>query len=107
MMTVRAASSAMLSGALVQRKVVLVYQKLVPQEAEAQEMALREAVPQEVRLQETQAVAAVVPAAMTTTITTHRAAVAEAAEDNGEVENMDKSSPSTDGAALFFGRAVR
>ena len=81
MTIVRAASSATLSVALVPRRAAAL-REVVHLEAEAQEVARREAVLQEVRLRETLAVAAVVPPVMTTTITTHRAAVAEGEGDS-------------------------
>ena len=80
MTTVRAASSATLSVASVPRRAAAFREEVHPEVA-AQEVALQEAVPQEVRLQETLAVVAVVPPVMTTTITTHRAVVAEAVGD--------------------------
>ncbi len=78
MTTVRAASSAMPSGASVPRKAA----EVLHREVEVQEVAAREAVLQEVLRRETQAVVAVAPAVMTTTITIHRAAVAEAEGDS-------------------------
>ena len=83
MTTVRAASNAMPSVASVPRKAV----EVLHREEEVQEVAAREAVLQEVLRREvlhreTQAVAAVAPAVMTTTIIIHRAAVVEAAVDN-------------------------
>ena len=102
MTTVRAASSATLSVALVPRRATAVlqraahrevavqeevlreavHQEVLHPETEAQEVALREAVLQEVRRRETLAVAVVAPPAMTTMITTHRAAVAEGEGDS-------------------------
>ena len=87
MMTVRAANSATLSVASVPRRAAALREAVHP-EAEALEVALREAVLQEVRLRETQAVVAVVPPVMTTTITTHHAVVAEAAEDSFWSQNQ-------------------
>ena len=81
MMTVRAASSAMLSVALVPRRAVAVLQRAAHREVAVQEEAHREAVHQGL-LRETQAVVAVAPAVMMTTITTRLAAVAEAAGDS-------------------------
>ena len=83
MTTVRAASNAMPSVASVPRKAA----EVLHREEEVQEVAAREAVLQEVLHREvlhreTQAVAAVAPAVMTTTITIHRAAVAEAEGDS-------------------------
>ena len=107
MMTiVRAASSAMLSGALVPRRAAVPLEVALPRVPLQEEVLRGEAHPR-VRLREILAVAAVAPAATMTSITTHRAAEAEAAEGNGYVEDMDSSSPSTDGAALFFGSASR
>ena len=79
MMTVRAASSATLSVASVPRRAAAL-REVVHLEGAAQEAALREAVPQEVRLRETLVVVAVVPPAMKMTIT-HRVVVAEADGD--------------------------
>ena len=81
MTTARAASSAMLSVASVPRRAAAL-RELVHREVAALEVALREAVLQEARLRETLGVVAVAPAAMTTTITTHRAVVAEAVGDS-------------------------
>jgi len=78
--TVRAASSATPSVASVPRRAV-VLRRVVLQEVEVQEEAHREAVRQGLH-RETQAVVAVAPAVMTMAITIHRAAVAEAAEDD-------------------------
>ena len=75
MTTARAARNAMPSVALVPRRAAVPL-KAVLQEEEAQEVALREAVPQEVRHRETQVVVAVAPAATRMT-TIHRAVVAE------------------------------
>jgi hypothetical protein len=80
MTTARAASSATLSVASVPRRAA-VLRRVVLQEVEVQEEAHREAVRQGLH-RETQAVVAVAPAAMMTTITTHLAAVAEAVGDN-------------------------
>ena len=77
MTTVRAASSAMLSVASVPRRAAVL------REAPAQEVAAREAAPRAaVLLQGNRTVAAVAPAVMMTTITTHLAAVAEAVGDD-------------------------
>ena len=76
MTTVRAASSATPSVALVPRRVVALLRVVL------REVAAQEAVLQEARLRETLGVVAVAPAAMTTTITTHRAVVAEAVGDS-------------------------
>ena len=81
MTTVRAASNATLSVALVPRRAAAPL-RVVHREVEAQGEARREVVPQEALHRESQAVAAVAPAVMTTTITTRLAAVAEAAEDD-------------------------
>ena len=82
MMTiVRAASSATLSGALVPRRAAAPLEVAL-QRVPLQEVVLRGEAHPRVRLRETLAVAAAVPAAMMTTITTHRAAVAEAIGDN-------------------------
>ena len=83
-MTVPAASSATLNVASVPRKAVVVPQKVAHREVETQEEVLRGAVLQEVPLQETLAVVAVVPPVMRTTII-HRAVVAEVVGDNGYV----------------------
>ena len=83
MTTVRAASSVTLSVALEPRRadpLKVAPREVVHQEVAAREVALREAAHHHVRLREIPAVVAVVPAAMTTTIITHRAAVVEAAE---------------------------
>ena len=73
MTTVRAASNATLSGALVPRRAVAVPQRAAHQEVAAQEAVRREAaIPRRVRLRETQVVAAVAQAVMKMTIT-HRA----------------------------------
>ena len=81
MTTVRAASSAMLSVALVPRRAV-VLRRAAHREVAVQEEAHREAVHQGLH-RETQVVVAVAPAAMMTTIITHLAAVvAEAAGDD-------------------------
>ena len=82
--TVLAASSATLNVASVPRKAVVVPQREAHREVVAQEVVHREVVPHRVRLRETLAVVAVVPAVMRTTIT-HRAVVAEAAGDNGYI----------------------
>ena len=76
MTTVQVASSATLSVVLVPRKAV------AHREVAVQEEALREVVPQEALRRESLAVVAVAPAVMMTTITTHRATVAEAVGDN-------------------------
>ena len=81
MTTVRAASSATPSVALVPRRAV-VLRRAVLQEVEAQEEAHREAVHQETLHRESLAVVAVVPAVMMTTITTRLAAAVEAAGDD-------------------------
>ena len=78
MMTAQAASSATPSVALVPRKAVVVPQRVAHREVVARETAI----PRHVPLQETLAVAAVAPAAMTTTIITHRAVVVEAVGDS-------------------------
>jgi hypothetical protein len=79
MTTARAASSATLSVASVPRRAAAL-REVVHLEVEAQEVVLQGAVLQEVRLRETQAVAAVAPPAMKMTIT-HRVVVAEADGD--------------------------
>ena len=99
MTIVRAASSAMLSVVSAPRRAAAL-REAVHQEAEAQEVARREAVLQEVRLRENQAVAAVVPPVMTTTITTHHAAVAEGEGDSFLI-------PRPSGTPLKGGRAKR
>ncbi len=81
MMTVRAASSAMLSVALVPRRAAVVLQKAAHREVVAQEEAHREAAHQEALRQESLAVVAVAPAVMMT-ITTRLAAAVEAAGDS-------------------------
>ena len=83
MTTAPAASSATQSVALVPKKVAARL-RAVLQEAEAQEEARREAAARvaEDILQENRTVVAVAPAVMRMIII-HRAAVAEAAEDNG------------------------
>ena len=80
MTTARAASSATLSVASVPRRAV-VLRRVVLQEVEVQEEAHREAVRQGLH-RETQAVVAVVPAVMMTTIITHLAAAVEAVGDD-------------------------
>ena len=80
MTTARAASSATLSVASVPRRAAAVLQRAVLQEVEVQE-AHREAVRQGLH-RETQAVVAVVPAVMMTTITIRLAAVVEAVGDD-------------------------
>ena len=80
MTTVRAASSATLSVALVPRRAA-VLQRAVLQEVEVQEEAHQEVVRQGLR-RETQAVVAVVPAVMTTMIITRLAAAVEAEGDD-------------------------
>ena len=80
MTTVRAASSATLSVALVPRRAA-VLRRAVHREVEAQEEAHREEVRQGLR-RETLAVVAVAPVAMTTTIITHLAAAVEAVGDD-------------------------
>ena len=79
MTTVRAASSATLSVALVPRRVA-VLRRAVHREVEVQE-ALQEVVRQGLR-RETLDVVAVAPAAMMTTITIRLAAVAEGVVDD-------------------------
>ena len=79
-MTVQVASSATPSVALVRRRAAVLREVVHPEEATL-EVALRETVLQEDRLRETQAVAAVALHVMMTTITTHRAAEAEAVGD--------------------------
>ena len=81
MTTARAASSAMLSGALVPRRAAVPLEVALPR-VPLQEVVLRGEAHPRVRLRETLAVAAVVPAVMMTTITTHRAAVVEAVGDS-------------------------
>ncbi len=80
MTTARAASSATLSVASVPRRAV-VLRRVVLQEVEVQEEAHREAVRQGLH-RETQAVVAVAPAVMMTTIITHLAVVAEGVVDD-------------------------
>ena len=80
MMTVRAASSAMLSVALVPRRAAVVLQKAAHREVAVQEAVRREAVHQGLH-RETQAVVAVAPAVMMT-ITTRLAAAVEAVGDD-------------------------
>ena len=82
MTTVRAASNATPSVALVPRRATG-HLRVAHREVEAQEEAHREVVPQEALHRENLAVVAVAPAAMMTAITIHRAAVVEAAVDNG------------------------
>ena len=81
MTTVRAASSATLSVALVPRRAA-VHLRVALREVAVQEVAHREVVPQEALHRESRAVVAVAPAAMMTTITIHLAAVVEAAGDS-------------------------
>lgn len=80
MTTARAASSATLSVALVPRRAV-VLRRVVLQEVEVQEEAHREAVHQGLH-RETQAVVAVAPAVMMTTITIRLAAMVEGVVDD-------------------------
>ena len=84
MTTVRAASSATLSVALAPRKAAEVPPRVVHREVAAQEAALRVAAAhvEAVIPQESRTVAVVAPVVMTTTIITHRAAVAEAVGDS-------------------------
>ena len=85
MTTAQAASSAMLSVALVPRKAV-VPQRVAHREVEAQEEVLHAVAHQEAAiLRENRTEAAVAPVVMTIMITTHRAAVVEAVGDNGYV----------------------
>jgi hypothetical protein len=77
MTTVRAASSATLSGASVPRRAAVAPQEVVHREVLPQGEVL-----QEVLLRETLAVVVVVPVVMMTTITTHLAAVVEAVVDD-------------------------
>ena len=81
MTTVRAASSATLSVASVPRRAAVVLQRAAHREVAVQEEAHREAVHQGLH-RETQAVVAVAPAVMTTTITTRLAAVVEVVGDD-------------------------
>ena len=80
MTTARAASSATLSVASVPRRAV-VLRRVVLREVEVQEEAHREAVRQGLH-RETQAVVAVAPAVMMTTITIRLAAAVEAVGDD-------------------------
>ena len=89
MTTVRAASSATLSVALVPRRAA-VLRRAAHREVVAQEEALREAVHQGLH-RETQAVVAVAPAAMMTTITIRLAAVAEVEGDSFLCHKTDKT----------------
>ena len=82
MTTVRAASSATPSVALVPRRAVAVPQRAAHREVAAQEEVVREAVLRVAVLQGNRTVVAVAPAVMMTTITTHLAAVAEAVGDD-------------------------
>ena len=72
MTTVQAASSATLSGALVPRRAAVPLEVALPRVPLQEEVLRGEAHPR-VHLRETLAVVAVAPAAMMTTITTHRA----------------------------------
>ena len=83
MTTARAASNAMPSVALAPRRAA-VPQRVAHREVEAQEAALRVAAAhvEAVIPQESRTVAVVAPVVMTTTIITHRAAVAEAVGDS-------------------------
>ena len=85
MTTVRAASSATLSVALVPRRAAVL------REAPAQEEVVREAVLRVAVLQGNRTVVAVAPAVMMTTITTPLAAVAEAVGDNFLCHKTDKT----------------
>ena len=89
MTTVRAASSATLSVALVPRRAA-VLRRAVHREVEVQEEALREEVRQGLR-RETQAVVAVAPAVMMTTIITRLAAAVEAEGDSFLCHKTDKT----------------
>lgn len=91
MTTVRAASSATLSVALVPRRAAAVLQRAVLQEVEVQEEAHREAFRQGLH-RETQAVVAVAPAVMMTTIITRLAAVEEDVGDDFFVTKPTKPS---------------
>ena len=82
--TVLAASSATLNVASVPRKAVVVPQRVAHREVAAQEEVPHEAHREAAIPQGNRTVVAVAPAVMTTT-TMHRAAEAEAAEDNGYV----------------------
>ena len=81
--TVRAANSAMLSVASVPRKAAAVLPRVAHREVVAQEAAPRAVVLREVVIPpESRTVAAVALPVMMTTITTRRAAVAEAVGDS-------------------------
>ena len=88
MTTVRAASNATLSGASVPRRAAVAPQEVVHREVLPQGEVL-----QEVRLRETLAVVAVVPAVMMMAITIHHAAVVE-----GEGGNLLPPAPLKRGA---------
>ena len=89
MTTVRAASSATLSVALVPKRAA-VLRRAVLQEVEVQEEAHREEVRQGLR-RESLAVVAVAPAAMMTTITIRLAAAVEAEGDSFLCHKTDKT----------------
>ena len=86
MTTVRAASSATLSVALVPRRAAVLL-RVALREVEAQEEVHREEAHQEALHRESLAVVAVAPAVMMTTITTHHAAVAVVAGDSFSSQN--------------------
>ena len=86
MTTVRAASSATLSVALVPRRAAVL------REAPAQEEVVREAVLRVAVLQGNRTVVAVEPADMMTMISIHHAVVVEAAEDDFLVTKPTKPS---------------